>query len=199
MAKKETLKQTPSQTVGPYFAFGMTPEQYGYNYGSIVGNDVEGIDSETMVTLEGRLFDGKGDVIPDAVIEIWQADSQGRYNHPNDRRGSNRAFKGFARHGTGTDPENRFVFHTVKPGSVDGEQAPHMTLIVFMRGLPDHAYTRVYFPDEAAANAQDPVLQSVPQDRRHTLVAQKTEREGRVVYRFDIHMQGDDETVFFDV
>jgi protocatechuate 3,4-dioxygenase alpha subunit len=194
-----TLKQTPSQTVGPFFAYGMTPEQYGYEYKSLVGAEMEGMENEPVITLEGRLFDGAGAIIPDAVIEIWQADGEGRYNHPADRRGSNRVFKGFARCGTGTDPENRFIFRTVKPGRVDDQQAPHVNMIVFMRGLPDHAYTRVYFPDEEAANASDPVLSSVPADRRHTLIAEKVERDGGTVYRIDIHMQGDDETVFFDV
>ena len=194
-----TSRQTPSQTVGPFFAYGMTPEQYGYDFASIAGSAVEGIGDGPVVTVEGRVFDGNGDVIGDAVIEIWQADAEGRYSHPNDHRASNQAFKGFARWGTGTDPENRFVFRTVKPGSVDGEQAPHINVIVFMRGMPNHAYTRLYFPDEAAANAKDPVLQSVPEDRRDTLLAQKTERDGGIVYRFDIHMQGKNETVFFDV
>lgn len=191
--------QTPSQTVGPFFAYGLTPEQYGYPYASIAGGTVAGIEGEAVITVEGRVFDGAGDVVPDALIEIWQADGAGRYNHPADRRASNRTFGGFARCGTGTDPEKRFVFRTVKPGSVDGEQAPHINVIVFMRGLPCHAYTRLYFPEEAAANAADPVMASAPEDRRGTLVAQRMARDGGTVYRFDIHMQGDNETVFFDV
>ncbi len=93
------------------------------------------------------------------MIEIWQADSEGRYAHPADPRGSNQLFRGFGRCGTGTLPENRFAFRTVKPGSVDGEQAPHVNVIVFMRGMLTHAYTRLYFSDEAEANARDPVLQ----------------------------------------
>jgi protocatechuate 3,4-dioxygenase, alpha subunit len=191
--------QTPSQTVGPFSAYGLTPAQYDYDFASIVGGTVEGIGDSTAVTIEGRVFDGAGAVVSDAVVEIWQADTEGRYNHPNDRRASNQAFKGFARWGTGTDPENRFVFRTVKPGPVDGEQAPHINVIVMMRGMPNHAYTRLYFPEEAAANATDPVLLSVPENRRETLLAQKIERDGGTVYRFDIHMQGDNETVFFDV
>ncbi len=192
-------KQTPSQTVGPFFAYGMTPEQYGYDFASIAGATVEGIEDSAAVTVEGHVFDGAGTVIGDAVIEIWQADTEGRYNHPNDQRSSNQAFKGFARWGTGTDPENRFVFRTVKPGPVDSEQAPHINVIVFMRGMPNHAYTRLYFPDEVVANAKDPVLMSIPEERRGTLLAEKIERDGGVVYRFDIHMQGAAETVFFDV
>jgi protocatechuate 3,4-dioxygenase, alpha subunit len=105
-------------------------------------------------------------------------------------------FSGFGRQGTGTDPDNRFIFETIKPGPVDAEQAPHISVIVFMRGLLTHAYTRVYFSDETEANARDPVLNSVPEDRRQTLIAT---READGTYRFDIHMQGDAETVFFDV
>jgi protocatechuate 3,4-dioxygenase alpha subunit len=131
------------------------------------------------------------------MIEIWQADGEGRYAHPADSRGSNIAFRGFGRMGTGTDPELRFVFETIKPGSVDGTQAPHVNVIVFMRGLLLHAYTRIYFSDEAEANARDPVLSSVPAERRKTLVAIKD--DASAVYRLDIHMQGPDETVFFDV
>lgn len=149
-------KQTPSQTVGPFFAYGMTPEQYGYDFASIAGATVEGIEDSAAVTVEGHVFDGAGTVIGDAVIEIWQADTEGRYNHPNDQRSSNQAFKGFARWGTGTDPENRFVFRTVKPGPVDSEQAPHINVIVFMRGMPNHAYTRLYFPDEVGRERERP-------------------------------------------
>jgi protocatechuate 3,4-dioxygenase alpha subunit len=194
------LRQTPSQTVGPFFAYGLTPEQYGYDFTSIAdGALVEGETPGQRIRIEGRVFDGNGDVVPDAMIEIWQADEQGRYAHPADPRGSNVGFKGFGRMGTGTDPEQRFIFDTIKPGSVDGAQAPHINVIVFMRGLLLHAYTRVYFSDEAAANARDPVLASVPAERRHTLIGVKDETSAGTVYRLDIHMQGPNETVFFDV
>jgi protocatechuate 3,4-dioxygenase alpha subunit len=132
-------------------------------------------------------------------VEIWQADSRGRYAHPADSRGSNQRFRGFGRFGTGTDPENRFIFDTIKPGSVDGVQAPHINVILFMRGMLSHAHTRLYFSDEAAANARDPVLQNVPDDRRGTLIAEHEEGPAAALYRFDIHMQGEEETVFFDV
>lgn len=194
------LGQTPSQTVGPYFAYGLTPEQYGYEMTSIAGARLTTTDTEGRhIRIEGRVFDGEGKPVPDAMIEIWQADASGRYAHPADPRGSNSSFKGFGRCGTGTDPEARFVFDTVKPASVDGAQAPHVNVIVFMRGLLVHAYTRLYFSDEAAANAKDPVLQTVPADRRATLIAELQPASTGPVYRFDIHMQGDRETVFFDV
>ncbi len=192
--------QTPSQTVGPYFAYGLTPEQYGYPLASIASPDLRSPDVEgQQIRIEGRVLDGNGEVVDDAMIEIWQADPQGRYAHPADPRGGNIAFKGFGRCGTGTDPENRFIFDSVKPGAVDEAQAPHVNVIVFMRGLLSHLYTRIYFADEADANAKDPVLQSVPAERRDTLIAAREESGGTVVYRFDIHMQGDRETVFFDV
>jgi len=190
------LRQTPSQTVGPYFAYGLVPEQYGYDLGSIAGSDMAPPDVEGQrIRVEGRVFDGNNAVIPDALIEIWQADSMGRYAHPSDPRGSNATFKGFGRCGTGTDKQSRFIFDTVKPGAVGEGQAPHLNVIVTMRGMLLHAYTRIYFADEAA-NATDKVLALVPADRRHTLIAQPI---GGNAYRFDIHMQGPDETVFFDI
>jgi len=193
------LTQTPSQTVGPYFAYGLAPEQYGYDLTSIAGGSLVRTDTEgERIRIEGRVFEGKGQAVSDALIEIWQADAKGRYAHPADPRGSNASFKGFGRCGTGTDPEHRFIFDTVKPASVDGRQAPHINVIVMMRGLLLHAFTRIYFSDEAAANARDPVLQSVPAERRETLIARREAAPGGVVYRFDIHMQGERETVFFD-
>jgi protocatechuate 3,4-dioxygenase alpha subunit len=191
------LRQTPSQTVGPYFAYGLSPEQYKYQGLSSIADDVvapEDVPGQ-RIRVEGQVFDGAGNVIPDALIEVWQADSLGRYAHPSDPRGSNSNFKGFGRFGTGTDPKARFRFDTIKPGSVDGCQAPHINVIVMMRGMLMHAFTRLYFADEAA-NATDAVLNLVPADRRDTLIAKKVEAG---LYRFDIHMQGDNETVFFDV
>lgn len=194
------LGQTPSQTVGPYFAYGLTPEQYGYDLKSIAGSEVVTDDATgNRIRIEGRVFDGEGKPIPDAMIEIWQADGEGRYAHPADGRGTNTGFKGFGRCGTGTDRQNRFWFETVKPGSVDGRQAPHIAVAVFMRGLLLHAYTRLYFSDESSANAQDPVLLAIPPERRATLIATREPTPGTPVYRFDIYMQGDRETVFFDL
>lgn len=195
----DTLGQTPSQTVGPYFAYGLTPEQYGYPLKEIAGGRLAGEDTEGQrIRIEGRVYDGDGNAVSDAMIEIWHADARGRYAHPADPRGSNAGFRGFGRVGTGTDPDNRFIFETVKPGAIGDGHAPHVNVIVFMRGLLVHAFTRLYFADEEQANAQDPVLASVPEDRRHTLIAERHEGSTDTVYRFDIHMQGDDETVFFD-
>ena len=194
------MKQTPSQTVGPFFAYGLTAEQYGYPFDQVAG---EGIAGEAApgerIRISGRVLDGEGKPIPDALIEIWQADAAGRYAHPADRRGSNAGFSGFGRHGTGTDPENCFLFETVKPGPLGDGQAPHVSVLVFMRGLLTHAYTRLYFSDEADANARDPVLLSVPAERRRTLIAEREETDSGPLYRFDIRMQGEGETVFFDV
>lgn len=199
-----TRKQTPSQTVGPYFAYGLTAEQYGYDFNSIAGAQlaVDAVEGE-RIRIVGQVFDGNGEPVDDAMIEIWQADAQGRYAHPADPRGSNAAFTGFGRAGTGTDPANRFIFETVKPGRVPapdgGEQAPHINVIVFARGMLNHAFTRIYFSDEASANAADPLLALVPGDRRATLTADREETTAGIVYRFDIHLQGDRETVFFDI
>jgi protocatechuate 3,4-dioxygenase, alpha subunit len=191
------LRQTPSQTVGPYFAYGLAPEQYGYqqNLTSIAGSQMaEGDVEGERIRIEGRVFDGAGNPISDALIEVWQADSLGRYAHPADPRGSNNTFRGFGRCGTGTDPQNRFWFDTIKPGHAEPGEAPHLNIIVSMRGMLLHAFTRIYFPDEPS-NATDKVLNAVPPNRRDTLIA--TISDGNI-YRFDIHMQGDKETVFFD-
>lgn len=193
--------QTPSQTVGPYFAYGLVPSQYGYPFlDSIIGPSMrtESCAGERIRVI-GQVLDGAGQPINDAMIEIWQADAEGRYAHPSDPRPRNDDFVGFGRFGTGTDPQNRFIFDTIKPGRVDAVQAPHIAVIVFMRGILLHAYTRLYFSDEAAANATDPVLSSVPEDRRDTLIASREDSPDGVIYRFDIRMQGPKETVFFDV
>jgi protocatechuate 3,4-dioxygenase alpha subunit len=189
-------RQTPSQTVGPFFSFGLAPQQYGYDFRSIAGSAVADDSTPgTRIRIVGRVYDGEGQPLSDALIEIWQADAEGRYAHPADPRSSNAAFTGFGRTGTGTDPEKRFIFDTVMPGSVAG-QAPHITVIVLARGMLNHLFTRLYFDDQAEANARDPVLQSVPPNRRGTLLAR---RDGPATYRFDIRLQGDGETVFFDV
>jgi protocatechuate 3,4-dioxygenase alpha subunit len=200
LAQPASFGQTPSQTVGPYFAFGLTPEQYGYAFRSIAGGQVASYDEPgEHIRIIGRVFDGGGKTIEDALIETWQADASGRYAHPVDGRGSNSSFRGFGRVGTGTDPEHRFVFSTVKPGSVDGLSAPHINVTVLMRGMLLHAYTRIYFSDEVSANARDPVLSMVPAERRRTLIAERVDMPSGPFYRFDIHMQGPTETVFFDV
>lgn len=195
-----TLRQTPSQTVGPYFAYGLTPAQYGYDHPSAAGPVIAGEDTEgERIRIVGRVIDGAGEPVGDAMVELWQADAQGRYAHPAGGGIPNTPFRGFGRCGTGTDPHNRFIFDTIKPGAPEGGGAPHITVAVFMRGLLTHAYTRLYFSDEAAANAADPVLESVPAERRATIVAERHSTVGGTVYHFDIHMQGDRETVFFDL
>ena len=194
---KQTPSQTPSQTVGPFFAYGLTPEQYGYPFASIAdGRMADESVSGERIRVVGQVLDGEGAVISDALVEFWQADAQGRYATAREP-GSNRMFSGFGRQGTGTDPESRFIFDTIKPGPVDADQAPHISVIVFMRGLLTHAYTRMYFSDEPQANDCDPVLNSVPEERRPTLIARR--EDGGATYRFDIRMQGEGETVFFDV
>lgn len=197
-----TAKQTPSQTIGPFFAYGLTPGQYGYEFADLAGANLLADcpnESGQQIEIVGQVYDGEGQLVSDAMIEIWQADSQGRYAHPQDPRQSNTGFSGFGRYGTGTEPDSAFRFRTIKPGSVDGRQAPHINVVVFARGMLSHAYTRIYFADEATANEADGVLQSVPEERRSTLVAAVREADGAIAYRFDIHLQGENETVFFDV
>ena len=154
------------------------------------------------LTIYGRLYDGAGDPIPDGLIETWQATPGGRFAHPADPRGpvpgGDSAFRGFGRCPTGRDGTYQIV--TLKPGPLpagDGRtEAPHIDVSVFSRGMLDRSVTRIYFPDEQAANAADPVLETVPAGRRATLIAAPA---GENLLRFDIRMQGDDETVFFDL
>lgn len=191
---------TPSQTVGPYFAYGLTPGGK-YEWNDAFSNDLVTPDvSGDRIRVAGQVFDGDGAVIPDAMLEIWQADAQGRFADPQDKRAlPNATFKGFGR--CGTSAKGEFSFDTIKPGNVpdpDGKpQAPHILLAVFARGMLLHLYTRIYFDDEAEKNAADPILALVPAERRTTLIAKR--EAGSATYRFDIHLQGDDETVFFDV
>ena len=191
---------TPSQTVGPFFAYGLTPTgRYDWNdafSNNLVTPDATG----DRIRIEGRVFDGDGNPVSDAMLEIWQADAQGRFADPKDKRAlPNSKFKGFGRCGTGTD--GGYAFDTIKPGSVpdpDGKpQAPHILVAIFARGMLLHNYTRIYFEGEAA-NATDPVMALVPSDRRATLIAARDGGKANA-YRFDIHLQGDKETVFFDV
>ncbi|VTU29457.1 Protocatechuate 3,4-dioxygenase alpha chain [Variovorax sp. SRS16] len=198
-ALETNFGQTPSQTVGPYFAYGLTATQYGYDFDqpfdAVVALD--GARGE-RIRLEGRVIDGDGNAINDALVEISQPDGAGEYPQSVDDA-REIGFRAFGRCGTGTDAQNRFVFHTVKPGAESAGEAPHINVIVLMRGMLLHAFTRIYFGDEAKANARDAVLGSVPAARRETLVAQRSEAGGAVTYRFDIHMQGPSETVFFDI
>jgi len=184
---------TPSQTVGPYFSMRLPWDAGPY----VVPAGTPG-----AVTVIGRLLDGHGDPIPDGLIETWQASPAGRFAHPDDPRGpvpdGDMAFRGFGRCPTGHDGSFKIV--TLKPGALpfgDGLlEAPHIDVSVFCRGMLDRTVTRIYFPDEEAANAADPVLATVPEDRRGTLIAAGD--EGGLL-RFDIRMQGPAETVFFDL
>lgn len=191
---------TPSQTVGPYFKYGLTPGR-DYQWNDAFSNDLVTPDvSGERISIVGQVFDGDGVVIPDSMLEIWQADGQGRFADPQDARAlPNSAFKGFGRCGAAAN--GGYSFHTIKPGSVPGPggrpQAPHILLAIFARGMTQQAVTRIYFEDEAA-NAADPVLALVPADRRTTLIARREEGDG-AIYRFDVHLQGDSETVFFDL
>jgi len=183
--------ETPSQTVGPYFALGLTTEQYGYPFTSIAGPDLTTPDTEgTRITLTGQVFDGDGEPVSDAIIELWQADAAGRY--PGE--GSNVGFTGFGRSGTGFDEALQFSFRTIKPGVSSTGDAPHINVVVMMRGALNHLFTRIYFPEDDTSS--DAVLAAVPPDRRATLIARS---DGDNAYRFDIHMQGAQETVFFDI
>ena len=190
---------TPSQTVGPFFKYGLTSNgEYEWNdafTSSLLTPDVTG----DRIRIEGKVLDGDGVAVPDCMLEIWQADAQGRFADPQDKRAlPNASFRGFGR--CGTDKEGNYAFDTIKPGVVpdtNGKpQAPHILVAVFARGMLRHLYTRIYFGDDAA-NAADPVLALVPADRRATLIAQR--EPGKPLYRFDLRLQGDDETVFFDV
>jgi protocatechuate 3,4-dioxygenase alpha subunit len=190
---------TPSQTVGPYFAIALTPG--GCDWTPTIGNDLVTPDAQgERIRIEGRVLDGDGKPIEDAMIEIWQADGAGRYAHPADARANpNAAFKGFGR--AGTDASGHYRFDSVKPGAVPGTdrpQAPHVVFAVFARGMLRQCCTRMYFSDEKA-NAADPILTLVPRERRGTLIARRQEGSRHAVYRFDIRLQGEGETVFFDV
>ncbi|MEO7402000.1 MAG: protocatechuate 3,4-dioxygenase subunit alpha [Polaromonas sp.] len=195
------LKQTPSQTVGPYFAYGLTPTQYGYDLKSLFTPVLAQPHAQgEHLRLTGQVFDGAGKSVLDAIVEISQPDASGQpVSSVADAEAS--GFTGFGRCGTGTLPANHFEFHTVKPGAAAG-QAPFINVCVTMRGLLLHTFSRIYFDDEAAANSQDVVLSSVPAERRPTLIARRESTGAGPVYRFDIHMQDSvhgQETVFFDL
>ena len=187
---------TSSQTVGPFFAPTLLREDARRNV--LTRPETVG----ERMRIEGRVLDGDGVPVPDALVEIWQANAYGRYNHAADHGPAplDPSFLGFGRSGTAED--GSYWFETIKPGPVpfDGErsQAPHICVTVFARGLLNHVVTRLYFEDEPI-NIGDPVLQSVPDDRRATLVARRAPGNTAVVYRFDIVLQGAGETAFFNL
>jgi protocatechuate 3,4-dioxygenase, alpha subunit len=187
-----TRPTTPSQTVGPFFSIG---------FSWLERNDLtKGATRGTRITIRGRVFDGEGQPVPDAVLEIWQSDSEGRYGHLEDARDlvATQGFFGFGR--VSVNDQGEFYFTTIKPGHVPGPdgkpQAPHLEVSVFMRGLLRRLVTRIYFPAEPA-NETDAVFGLVPAQRRHTLVAQPVPAEPDALV-WDVHLQGDQETVFFD-
>jgi protocatechuate 3,4-dioxygenase alpha subunit len=188
-------KQTPSQTVGPFFHYGLMTQP---DMNILVNDDTQG----QRIFIQGQVLDGAGQPIPDALIEIWQADANGYFYHPADPNHAlaDPQFKGFGR--TDTVKNGKFTFLTVKPGAVAYDetqlQAPHINIRIFSRGMLIHAYTRLYFSDEQTANAVDPILNLVEPDRRTTLIAQREQSEGQPTYTFNIIMQNKGETVFFD-
>ena len=197
------LKETPSQTAGPYVHIGLTPNfcdikgVYENDLGTVMVND------KTLgerITVTGRVFDGAGALVRDAVIEIWQADGAGLYNSPSEMRGTaDPNFTGWGRCPTRAE-DGVFTFDTVKPGRVpfkDGRKmAPHITFWIVARGINIGLHTRMYFPEEAEANKADPLLLRIEhRERVDTLIAQ---RDGST-YSFDIRLQGDRETVFLDI
>jgi protocatechuate 3,4-dioxygenase alpha subunit len=201
------LKETAAQTAGPYVHIGLMPRQAGFevfknNFGeAMLGPKTKG----ERIIIEGQVIDGAGAPLRDALIEIWQANAAGRYNHPADRQNKpiDEDFRGWGR--ASCDFESgRYRFRTIKPGAVVGRRgrpmAPHVNLWIVARGINIGLSTRMYFSDEEVANAADPVLNIIePPSRRKTLIGQRQMRDQDVLYTFDIHLQGEQETVFFDV
>ena len=206
-----TRRETASQTAGPYVHIGLAPQAAGFdifqnNFGSVLANERT---KGQRIRIEGRVFDGIGTVLKDVLIEIWQANAEGKYAHPADRqpgKSIDPAFRGWGR--ACTDFESGvFGFDTIKPGPVEGRNgrfmAPHINAWIVARGINIGLNTRIYFSDEAGANAKDAVLNLIEwEQRRTTLVAERLDPKGEggaVVYRFDIRLQGEGETVFFDI
>ena len=205
---KPLMRETASQTAGPYVHIGLAPHQAGFdifenNFGSVLANDKT---KGERIRIEGRVFDGIGTVLKDVLIESWQANAEGKYAHPADQQPGKSVdphFRGWGRSCTDFDT-GIYTIDTIKPGVVAGRNgrfmAPHVNLWIVARGINLGLNTRLYFSDEAEANQKDAVLNIIEwETRRATLVAQRTEKDGAVVYRFDIRLQGEGETVFFDV
>jgi protocatechuate 3,4-dioxygenase alpha subunit len=201
------FRETASQTAGPYVHIGLAPKAAGFdifenNFSNVLVNQAtEG----ERIRIEGRVIDGSGTPLRDVLLEIWQANAAGRYQHPADTQDKplDEGFRGWGR--ACSDFETGlYTFETVKPGAVPGRHgrlmAPHVNLWIVARGINIGLSTRMYFSDEAEANAKDPVLNLVEWEvRRKTLIGERSVEDGQVVYRFDIRLQGPDETVFFDI
>jgi protocatechuate 3,4-dioxygenase alpha subunit len=205
--KLRYLKESASQTAGPYVHIGLAPGAAGFRiFENELGQDIAGPNaSGERIRVEGLVIDGTDTPVKDVMLEVWQANAHGRYNHPEDRQEKplEEGFRGWGR--IISDFETGlWRFETVKPGVVPGrnrrQMAPHINLWIVARGINIGLHTRMYFSDETAANEADPVLNLIEQvERRSTLIAKRSEQGGAVLYRFDIHLQGERETVFFDV
>lgn len=201
------LKESPSQTAGPYVHIGLTPNFVGIEgvYKEDLGKHMfaEGVKGQ-RISISGAVYDGGGAVLKDALVEIWQADAEGRYPGFGEGRGkADEKFYGFGRSPSDM-ATGKFHFETIKPGAVpfrDGRMmAPHVTLWIVARGINIALQTRMYFSDEADANAKDPLLARIEdQSRVKTLIGHRSEENGKVHYHFDIRLQGDNETVFLDI
>ena len=201
---RDDLRETASQTAGPYVHIGLAPGAAGFDiYRRELGRDIAGPQARgERIRVEGCVFDGIGAPVRDVLIEVWQANAQGHHAHPEGGGPVEEGFRGWGRVISDFDT-GAWAFDTVKPGPTrwrnGGLQAPHLSLWIVARGINIGLHTRLYFDDEAAANASDPVLNLIewPQ-RRATLIARRSMTEGRALYRFDIRLQGQDETVFLD-
>lgn len=199
------LKETPSQTAGPYVHIGLAPGAAGFEiYEQELGHDIAGPNAAgERIRIEGLVIDGIGSPVKDVLLEAWQANAAGKYAHPEHPGDVEEGFRGWGR--VITDFETgEWGFDTVKPGPVMGRNgqmmAPHINLWIVARGINVGLNTRLYFEDEEAANAADPVINLIEwEKRRATLIAKRQQRGDTVVYRFDIRLQGEDETVFFDI
>ena len=203
--KLNYLKETPSQTAGPYVHIGLAPGAAGFDiYREELGWDIAGPHAKgERIRVEGIVIDGTGSPVKDVLLEAWQANAEGIYAHPEHDGEVEEGFRGWGR--VITDfKTGEWAFDTVKPGPVMGRNgqmmAPHINLWLVARGINIGLNTRIYFDDEAEANAADPIINTIEWERRRqTLIAKRTEREGKIIYRFDVKLQGQDETVFFDI
>ena len=225
----EYLKETPSQTAGPYVHIGLAPGAAGFDiYKQELGWDIAGPDAKgERIRVEGIVIDATGSPIKDVLLEVWQANADGVYAHPESAGEVEEGFRGWGRVITDFNT-GEWAFETIKPGIVSArkdlfhevrpaeqeemqdafqrghqgarEMAPHVNLWIVARGINIGLNTRMYFSDEEEANAKDPVLNLIEWERRRkTLIAERSERDGKTVYRFEIRLQGEDETVFFDI